>query len=99
MNDILPIPADKIWDALDLYEKEIKCWRIVPDQSSQYNDNGTLRYIYCWLIWDSPAPINVEDIVDETYVMKRYHHPMELAQKAIKLKAMEKVMETFLCPQ
>ena len=64
--------SDKdVWKALDAFEAEINSWRVVRDQSSEYNDNGVLRYKHSFVMNDR-APFRFDDsVAQETFEQHR----------------------------
>lgn len=63
-----------VWKALEAFENEIESWRVVRDQSSEYNDKGVLRYKHSFVMNDiSPLPLHPSDqsVMQETFERHR----------------------------
>ena len=87
----------QVFDAIDAYKEELKSWDVAPDESSRWNDRGTIRHHYFIVSdrrrrmgWDYP----LEAVpVTATFTMLRL--PADIAGDYPKFQAMKKALETI----
>ena len=87
---------DLTFEALEVYDAELRRWRVVPVESSQYNDHGILKYKEYYVIDDMESVMDYKAPVGPvamTQTIERHILKADFARQFPRLRAMQKVVE------
>ncbi len=94
--DYPTFPPDRVIAIHEERERQLDCWRITPDPSSRWNDNGILKYEYSFLEYSAPpdeSAIPGQGI--RTGSVNVYRVKTDYAVNIIQMKALEAALEKF----
>lgn len=93
-----PMPNGKIIDLLDRFVQEFANWQLAVDTSSEYNDNGYIKYRRTWMEYYSLAA-HVPDYENHaqkyTGTVERYLVDTEQAHRIRQIKSLEKALQGY----
>ena len=86
----MALSDEKVFDAIDVYNKELTAWQVIPLKTSEWNDRGYIKY-RTYYVEDSRRFVGIDHIGSYASI-ERLVLPADQAMIYPKFRAMQAVL-------